>query len=421
MVILRSYPLNWTQHARKWKHQDLKQLNLAVSASEASLSFEEEANYQHREKPVGNNSNSHHHDHDEQTDTPGHSHDHPHEYSHKSRWLPDWLTARLHVFGHSHDHRRLASDRAFRENEEGIRTIWIALCILIVTALLQMLIVYFSGSVSLFADTAHNIGDGLNSIPLLIAFYLARRIPTKRYTYGFGRAEDVAGIIIVLSIAVSAVVVLSQSFLRLINPQPLFNLGWVAAAALLGFLGNEAVAVLQIRVGRRIGSAAMVADGLHARTDGLTSLAVLLAAVGAWFGFPLVDPIIGIMIGIVIVFITWDAMKTIWYRLMDAVDPELIDHAEKVIAKNADVMETRRVRMRWVGHCLHADIYISVKPDLTTSDSHKVAEQVRHALFHKFPDLSDINVHIDPWTGAEDIHHELTSAHEPVPTLIYKE
>jgi cation diffusion facilitator family transporter len=284
-----------------------------------------------------------------------------------------------------------------------------------------MLIVYFSGSVSLFADTAHNIGDGLNSIPLLIAFYLARRIPTKRYTYGFGRAEDVAGIIIVLSIAVSAVVVLSQSFQRLINPQPLSNLGWVALAAFLGFLGNEAVAVLQIRVGRRIGSAAMVADGLHARTDGLTSLAVLFAAAGAWFGFPLIDPIIGIVVGVAIVFITWDAMKTIWYRLMDAVDPELIDQAEKVIATNADVMETRRVRMRWVGHCLHTDIYISVKPDLTTSDSHQVAEQVRHALFHDFPDLSDINVHIDPWTGTEDTHHELTSAHEPVPTMIYKE
>jgi len=370
---------------------------------------------------VGNNSNSHHHDHDRQVDTPGHSHDHPHENSHTSNWFPNWFKARLHVFGHSHDHRGLASDRAFRENEEGIRTIWIALCVLLVTALMQMLIVYFSGSVSLFADTAHNIGDGLNSIPLLIAFYLARRIPTRRYTYGFGRAEDVAGIIIVLSIAVSAVVVLSQSIQRLFNPQQLSNLGWVAAAALLGFLGNEAVAVLQIRVGRKIGSAAMVADGLHARTDGLTSLAVLFAVVGSWFGYPLVDPIIGIVIGIAIVFITWNAMKTIWYRLMDAVDPELIDRAEKVIAENVDVLETRRVRMRWVGHCLHAEIYISVKSDLKTSDSHQVAEKMRHTLFHEFPDLSDINVHIDPWTETEDTHHELTHAHEPVPTLIYKE
>ncbi len=366
---------------------------------------------------MGNNSNSHHHDHDDHA----HSDDHSHQYSHGPKWQPTWLRSKLHIFGHSHDHRELAADRAFRENEQGIRTIWIALGILLVTALLQMVIVYISGSVSLFADTAHNLGDGLNSIPLLIAFSLARRIPTRRYTYGFGRAEDVAGIIIVISIAVSAVVVLSQSFQRLINPQPLTNLGWVAAAALLGFLGNEAVAMLQIRVGRKIGSAAMVADGMHARTDGLTSLAVLLAAVGSWFGYPLVDPIIGILIGIAIIFITWDAMKTIWYRLMDAVDPEMIDRAESVISENADVLETRRVRMRWVGHCLHADVYISVNSDLKTSESHLVAEQVRHVLFHEFPDVSEINVHIDPWTDADDKHHELTSAHEPVPSLIYKD
>ena len=359
------------------------------------------------------NTHSHHHHSD------GHEHDH--DQSQKHDWLPGWLTSKIHIIGHGHDHRELASDRAFRENEQGIRTIWIALSILLVTALLQMLIVYFSGSVSLFADTAHNVGDGLNSIPLLIAFYLARRIPTRRYNYGFGRAEDVAGIIIVLSIAASAVIVFSQAIQRLMNPQPLTNLGWVAAAGLLGFLGNEGVAMLQIRVGRKIGSAAMVADGLHARTDGLTSLAVLLAAIGSWFGYPLVDPIIGLLIGIAIIFITWDAMKTIWYRLMDAVDPGLIDRAERVISYNVDVQEIRRIRMRWVGHCLHGEVYISVNSDLNTAESHQIAEQVRHLLFHEFPDLSDINVHIDPWTGAEDNHHELTSAHEPVPTQINKD
>ncbi len=352
---------------------------------------------------------SHHHQHDD------------HVHASKLGWLPEWLTSSFSIFRHSHDHRGLASERAFRDNEEGIRTIWIALTILLVTAILQMVIVYFSGSVSLFADTAHNIGDGLNSIPLLIAFYLARRIPTRRYTYGFGRAEDVAGIIIVLSIAVSAVVVFSQAIQRLINPQPLTNLGWLAAAAIFGFLGNEAVAILQIRVGRKIGSAAMVADGLHARTDGLTSLAVLLAAIGSWFGYPIIDPIIGLLIGVAIVFITWDAMKTIWYRLMDAVDPELIDRAEAVISENVDVLEIRRIRMRWVGHCLHAEIYISVNSDLKTSESHQIAEQVRHVLYHEFPEITDINVHIDPWTGAVDEQHELTMGHEPVPTLILED
>jgi cation diffusion facilitator family transporter len=352
---------------------------------------------------------SHHHQHDD------------HDHAHKHNWLPEWLSSRFSIIGHSHDHRGLASDRAFRENEEGIRTIWIALTILLVTAILQMVIVYFSGSVSLFADTAHNVGDGLNSIPLLIAFYLVRRIPTRRYNYGFGRAEDVAGIIIVISIAASAVVVFSQAIQRLINPQPLTNLGWVAAAALLGFLGNEGVAILQTRVGRKIGSAAMVADGLHARTDGLTSLAVLLAAVGSWFGYPIIDPLIGILIGIAIVFITWDAMKAIWYRLMDAVDPELIERAEIVVSENVDVLEIRRIRMRWVGHCLHAEIYISVNSDLKTSESHAIAEQIRHVLYHEFADLTDINVHIDPWSDAIDSEHDLTIGHEPVPTIILED
>ena len=354
---------------------------------------------------------------DHKADSSHHQHD-DHAQAHKLNWLPEWLTSRISIHGHDHDHRGLASDRAFRENEEGIRTIWIALTILLVTAVLQMVIVYISGSVSLFADTAHNVGDGLNSIPLLIAFYLARRIPTRRYTYGFGRAEDVAGIIIVISIAASAVVVISQAIQRLMNPQPLTNLGWVAAAALLGFLGNEGVAILQVRVGRKIGSAAMIADGLHARTDGLTSLAVMLAAVGSWFGYPLVDPIIGLLIGIAIIFITWDAMKNIWYRLMDAVDPSLIDRAEAVISDNVDVLDIRRIRMRWVGHCLHAEIYISVNSDLKTSESHQIAEQIRHVLFHEFPDLTDINVHIDPWSDAINAQHELTMRHERVPTLI---
>jgi cation diffusion facilitator family transporter len=346
-----------------------------------------------------------------------HDHEHDHHHHHNNRVL-GWISDKLRIFGHQHDHRELASDKAFRENEAGIRTIWIALAILLATALLQMVIVYFSGSVSLFADTAHNIGDGLNSIPLLIAFYLARRIPTRRYNYGFGRAEDVAGILIVLSIAVSAGIVFYQAIQRLLNPQPLTNLGWVAAAALIGFFGNEIVAIIQIRVGRKIGSAAMVADGLHARTDGLTSLAVLLAAAGTWFGYPILDPIIGLLIGVAILMITWDAMKTIWYRLMDAVDPALIKRAEVVISTNEDVLEIRRIRMRWVGHCLHAEVYISVDPDLKTSESHQIAERVRHELYHEFPDLADINVHVDPWSDPIESPHQLTIGHEQVPTLI---
>jgi cation diffusion facilitator family transporter len=280
---------------------------------------------------------------------------------------------------------------------------------------LQIVIVLLSGSVALLADTIHNIGDGLNSVPLLIAFYLARRVATRRYTYGFGKAEDVAGVFIVLSIAVSAAVVFWESFQKFIDPEPMTNIGWVAAASIIGFIGNEAVAILQIRTGRKIGSAALVTDGLHARTDGLTSLSVLFAAGGTWLGFPILDPIIGVLIGVAILFITRDAIVAIWYRLMDAIEPEYMDQAEAVVGRHDDVQELRRLRMRWVGHRLHAEVTIAVDPHFTTTQGHDVAEEIRHDLFHEIPTLSDIVVHVEPWSEEVEEYHYRTNHHEPVP------
>jgi cation diffusion facilitator family transporter len=353
----------------------------------------------------GHDPNHAHHDHE-------HEHDHAHDHG---TGLRGWLGAFFHLNGHRHDHGDLARDQAFNANAEGIRTIWLALAALGVTSLLQLIIVWLSGSVALLADTAHNIVDALNSIPLLLAFYLARRAATRRYTYGFGRAEDVAGIFIVLSIAVSAGVIFWESISRFFAPEPLENLGWVVAAALIGFVGNEAVALLQIRTGRRIGSAAMVADGLHARTDGLTSLAVLVAAVGSWLGYTIVDPIVGLLIGLAILFITKDAAVTMWHRLMDAIEPELLAQAEQVVGQQPAVRALRRLRMRWIGHQLHAEVYIAVDPQMTTAASHVVAEEVRHALFHALPKLAEVVVHVDPWSPDAEQEHQLTLHHEPAP------
>lgn len=360
-----------------------------------------------------------------------HDHPHPHDHKHDHQHLHDrangtehhhqrgglWglLSAIFHLHGHSHQRDELVTDRAFLDNQDGIRTIWLALAALTVTSILQLLIVTWSGSVALFADTIHNIGDALNSLPLLIAFYLARRVATRRYTYGFGKAEDVAGIFIVLSIAVSAGVVFYESIQKFINPEPMSNLVWVAAAAVIGFMGNEAVALLQIRTGRKIGSAALIADGLHARTDGLTSLAVLVAAVGTQLGFPILDPIIGIIIAISILFITKDAVVTMWYRLMDAIEPEYIEQAEAVIIRQPAVKSLYRLRMRWMGHRLQAEVTIAVDPRQSTQESHQIAEHVRHELFHTLPNLSEVIVHIDPWMDEPEEAHRLTLHHEPVP------
>lgn len=327
-----------------------------------------------------------------------HKHTHAHD-SHTHEHLPPngiwgWIVQVFHL--HGHEHTSLNADPAFASNNEGIRTIWLALLALGATSLLQIGIVAFSGSVALLADTVHNIGDTLNSIPLLIAFYLARRVATRRYTYGFGRAEDVAGIFIILSIAVSAGVVFWESIQKLFNPQPMQNIAWVALAAIAGFVGNEAVALLQIRTGRKIGSDAMIADGLHARIDGLTSLAVLLAAGGTLFGFPMLDPIIGILIGIAILFITRDATVRMWYRLMDAVDPALVSQIEHFASEVSGVEQVARLRVRWVGHQLFAEMTIVVAETLTLVESHQIAEHVQTLLRKAVPHLSEIVIHVDP-------------------------
>lgn len=363
-----------------------------------------------------------HHDHDpDQHEHEQHEHEQDHDHDHLGGPL-GWLASLLHLGGHTHTEQKLIADDAFASSDEGIRTVWIALGLLTLTTVIQVVIYLISDSVALLADTVHNLGDGLNSIPLLVAFYLARRAATRRYTYGFHRAEDVAGVFIVLSIAFSAGYIFYESVLKLFNPTEIRNLTAVAAAALVGFLGNEAVAIIQIRTGRRIGSAALVTDGLHARTDGLTSLAVLVAAGGVWLGAPIVDPIIGILIGVAVLFITRDATVSIWYRLMDAIEPEIYDKAEAIAHEQVNhhdgLREIRRLRMRWMGHRLHADVHIAVDPELSTVAGHDLAEQVRIGLFKAMPLLSELIVHVEPWSSDPDEYHQQTTWREKPPRRI---
>jgi cation diffusion facilitator family transporter len=321
-------------------------------------------------------------------------HDHHH---HGENWWEKIATA-LHLPGYGHRHDLPGRQDAIYNNELGIRTVKQALVLLGITTLIQAGIYYFSGSVALLADTVHNLGDALNSIPLWIAFVLARRAATKRYNYGFGRAEDIAGLFIVVSIAFSAGYILVEAVSKIINPQPIAFGGWVIAAALLGFIGNEAVAVLQIRVGKKIGSEAMITDGRHARVDGLTSLAVLPAVIGSWLNVPILDPIFGLIIGLAIVFITRDAIVAMWYRLMDAVDPHLIAHAESAIQQSPGVREINYLRMRWIGHCLHLESCISVDPDYEFSEIPDLRKHIDQELIKELPYLTEITVSISPHT-----------------------
>lgn len=345
----------------------------------------------------------HPHDHDHEHDHGHHHDDHGHEHAHDHHHddgLWGLIAGALHLPGHAHSHARPAYSDPLYTNELGIRTIKLALAALGLTTVLQVLIYLASGSVALLADTVHNLGDALNSVPLWIAFVLARRAANRRYTYGYGRAEDIAGLLIVVSIAFSAGYILWESIQKFIHPEPLENLGWVAAAALIGFLGNEFVALLQIQVGRRIGSEAMITDGRHARADGLTSLAVLIAVIGTWLGYPIVDPIIGLLIGLAIIFITRDAVIAMWYRLMDAVDPALVDKAEEAIRRDADVQAVETLRMRWIGHALHLEATIALPPQLTTAVAAAVTDRIRHELVHTIPNLAEVRLVITPGNGS---------------------
>jgi cation diffusion facilitator family transporter len=256
-----------------------------------------------------------------------------------------------------------------------------------------------SGSVALAADTIHNFSDALTAVPLWIAFVLGRRAATKRYTYGFGRVEDLAGLFVLAMITLSAVIAGYESVRRLIHPVAIDNLGWVAAAGLLGFVGNELVALYRIRVGRRIGSAALVADGLHARTDGFTSLAVLFGAVGVVLGFPLADAIVGLLITIAILAVLAAAARDVFRRLLDGVEPEFVTAAERALASQPGVLGVRSVRMRWVGHRLYADAELAIDPDTSLQDAHRIAHDAEHLLTRHIPKLHAALIHAYPTDG----------------------
>jgi cation diffusion facilitator family transporter len=321
-----------------------------------------------------------------------HLHDHgpDHEHHHGVR---GWLTGLFRP--HSHDSAD-SIDAALESSAQGIRAVKISLAALGITAALQLLVVLASGSVALLADTVHNVSDALTALPLWIAFVVGRRAANRRYTYGYGRAEDLAGLFIVAMIALSAVIAAVEAVRRLINPVPVEHLGWVALAGLIGFIGNELVALYRIRVGRSIGSAALVADGLHARTDGFTSLAVLIGAAGVAAGFPLADPIVGLVITAAILGVLRTAVRDVYRRLMDAVEPEVVDRGEAALRSVPGVTDVRALRMRWIGHALHAEADLDIAPTTTVSAAHDLAHEAEHHLIHAVPKLKGAVVHAYP-------------------------
>lgn len=286
-----------------------------------------------------------------------------------------------HGEGDSHAHTHGVVDATIATTSRGIWAIKWSFVGLAITALIQVFIVALTGSVSLLADTIHNIGDAMTAVPLWIAFLFARRAASRRFNYGFGRVEDLAGAAIVLVIAFSAAVAGYQSIERLINPREIQYVAAVAAGGAIGFLGNEAVAIFRIRIGREINSAALIADGQHARTDGLTSLAVLIGAVAVWAGFPLADPIAGLIITAVIAKIVVDSAKSVFGRMLDGVDPRVLDEIEHLASHVAGADAQARARGRWIGHRLQTEVRIDIAGEESVATARelerRVAEEIR--------------------------------------------
>jgi cation diffusion facilitator family transporter len=322
-----------------------------------------------------------------------------------------------HEHGQVHDHTHGAVNPSVATSERGIWALKWSFVALVATALVQAIVVVLSGSVALLSDTIHNVGDALTAVPLWIAFALGRLGTSRPFPFGYGRVEDLAGVMVVLVILFSAVVAGYEAIERLIHPQPVGLLWAVAVAGTVGFVGNEAVAVFRIRVGRQIGSAALVADGYHARTDGWTSLAVVVGAAGVWLGYPLADPIVGLLIAVAILVIVWQSGKTVFTRLLDGVDPTLLEEIRNAAGQVEGVQDVAEVRARWLGHRLRAEVNVVVEdPDLSVAEGHAIAREVNHRLLHELRYLDMAVVHVDPAQEAGDEHHQIpTHSHDGLP------
>ncbi|HSE09447.1 MAG TPA: cation diffusion facilitator family transporter [Nocardioidaceae bacterium] len=347
-------------------------------------------------------------------DESDHSHDLARERHHHQGHEHDthgWWAKMKHVLvPHSHD-ANATIQSAEQASDHGIRAAWIGLAGMMTTALAQVVIVTVSGSIALLADTVHNLGHAATTIPLIIAFRLGRRSANGRYSYGYRRAEDLVGLFIGLIVAITAAIIIWESVDALVNPREITNLGWVFAAGVVGFLGNEIVAVYRIRAGRRIGSAALIAEGQHARADGLTSIAVVIGVIGVWLGLQRADAIIGFLIGLAILWILVSSMKTVGTRLMDGVDEGVVERLSAAAAGVVGVEGVDRVRARWSGHRIEGDASIRVSRDLDVLAAHDIADEVEHAMLHAVAHVEAIVVHVHPVDVSDGELHALSGHH----------
>lgn len=326
------------------------------------------------------------HDHDQPD---GHSHRHASPAS--SSFTPS-SAGGTRVHGHSH----LPGNTMAASTQEGLRVVAIATAGMLLVAGVEFAIFSISQSAGLLSDALHNLGDVLTTAALWVAFLIARRPPTKRFTYGFSRAEDLAGAFIALVITVSAGAAAFESYRRLVTHAMPTQIGLGIAAALFGFVGNEVLAEYKIRAGRRLHSAPLVADGQHSRADGLTSLAAAVGLALTFLGWHEADPIAGLLISVAILYILIDVGREVLHRLLDAVDPAIVDEVREHALSVSGVREVEDIRARWAGRQLYVALNLGADATMTLAEAHAIAERVRQEVLAHVAGAAMVDIHVDP-------------------------
>ncbi|HLZ72210.1 MAG TPA: cation diffusion facilitator family transporter [Dehalococcoidia bacterium] len=332
---------------------------------------------------------------------------------------------RRHGYEHDHDDahdRGVASPRAHGHSHgaaggldlrtaEGIRAArWSSLALL-VTGAIELVIFALGNSAGLLADAMHNLGDVTTTLAIWAAFTFARREANERFPYGYHRAEDLAGMFVLIVMVASGIAAGYESLQHLLTGSHPSHLALSAVAAFVGFAGNELTAQYKTRVGRRIGSVSLEADGAHSRVDGLVSLAALAGIGGVAAGFERADGLAGVLITLVIAGVIVSTARGVIGRGMDAVDPALTSQVRSVAAAVPDVLDVHDVRLRWAGRALFVSLSIALPPQLPLAQAHDAAEAVRHALLHQVEGVQAVDVHMDP-AAEHEAAHSLTAHHD---------
>src|ERR1700716_2859860 len=297
--------------------------------------------------------------------------------------------------GHSHS-------SAHYGNKDAIRAVVVSAVALGIAAVAEISASILSGSASVLADGLHNAGDVLTSFILLFTFALVRRPATRRFSSGYGRFEAEAKLLFLVVLIITAAIATAESFYKLIHPTTYANIPLSLGAALVGVVANLGVSEYKVRVGRGIGSESLAADGIHSRIDALVSAGAFAGIGLAGIGLAIADPIVGILITVAIVFVLAGTVKALFYRMMDAVDPTIVDELTTAAKSVPGVLAVHDVRVRWVGRELVATMHVACNPKSTLEDAPAVAMRGVGGVCHEVP-AARLEIHMDPGTAKH--HH----------------